>query len=179
MSVLRSVCVPAFLVLGACQLPLGRAGPVVLPESVPPSTSTSADIAALEQATIDAVNRTRARQDARALRRNDAMMQAAREHARELANRHELDHASKQQGRETFAQRLAAAGAPNWTLAGENLIQLPFTSRDIADEAVAGWLGSASHRAQMLEPSYTDTGVGIVRDDHGDWFIVQLFIRRR
>lgn len=173
-----SLTVVAACAVAGCQLPYGGPGGVIL-GSRGTQPSESVDIRAVERELIDEVNEARAAQEAPGLAINAAMMRAAREHAVELSSRHELDHASTRAGRETFADRLELAGAPDWTLAGENLMSLPFTASDIADEAVRGWLQSPSHRTQMLEPTYTDTGVGVVRDDHGDWFIVQLFIRRR
>ncbi|MGH7444016.1 MAG: CAP domain-containing protein, partial [Longimicrobiales bacterium] len=179
-QVRKGVPLACLLVVAGCQLPLGRSsGPIAMPDPRVPPADTDVDIHALERELFHAVNGARGDEGARALDANSAMARAAREHALELAARHELDHRSIQAGRETFADRLALAGAPAWTLAGENLIQLPFVTRDVPGEAVRGWLGSASHRMQMLEPSYTDTGVGIARDAHGDWFIVQLFVRRR
>jgi uncharacterized protein YkwD len=176
---MRRIAVAVVLcVCAACQLPYGGAGGVIFGRrNVPPRTTV--DIGALEDELLDEVNDARDEHDVPALAIHAGMMRAARDHAAELASRHVLDHTSVQAGRETLAKRLAAAGAPNWTLAGENLIQLPFTSTDVAAEAIRGWLDSPSHRQQMLETSYTDTGIGVVRDAHGDWFIVQLFIRRR
>lgn len=166
------------LLLAGCQMPVIGRERVILP-APRPTTSTPSEIAAFERKTIEVVNDVRASHGARALARNEAMMRAARDHAVELAQRGVLDHASSTPGMETFAKRLAAAGAPAWTLAGENLIQLPYVATEVADEAVTGWLGSPGHRAQMIEPTYTDTGVGIARDASGNWYIVQLFIRRR
>ena len=177
----RGAAAAALLVgiLAACQLPLGRPGTVVLPN--PPGSPIDNDIdpAALETDLIAHVNAARIEQGARELRPLDPMTRAARDHARELASRHELDHTSTRPGHGTFAQRLAQAGAPAWTLAGENLIMLPYNTVDVSERAVLGWLGSPSHREQMLESTYTDTGVGVGRDEHGNWYIVQLFIRRR
>jgi uncharacterized protein YkwD len=169
---------PLVAVLTACQMPFHRTVQLPAPETAA-EPATPNDIAALEREVIDVVNRTRASGDAQRLQRNDAMMRAARAHAQELARRGVLDHASRTPGRETFARRLAAEGAPAWTLAGENLIQLPHVALDVPEEAVTGWLGSPSHRSQMLEPSYTDTGVGIAQDAAGNWYVVQLFIRQR
>lgn len=171
-AVIVVMCVSA-----GCQLRGGPGGVIFGSRGVPPDAPV--DIRQVEAELIDEVNDAREEHDAAALAINAAMMRAAREHAAELASRHELDHASTRPGRETFADRLGAAGAPEWTLAGENLISLPFVATDVADAAVRGWMESPSHRSEMLEPTYTDTGVGVVRDDHGDWFIVQLFIRRR
>lgn len=177
----RYARVAALLVgmLAGCQLPLGRPGTVVLPNPPNSPIDNDVDVAALERDLIEQVNAARVENGARALRTLESMMRAARGHAQELTARHELDHTSTQPGRSTFAQRLALAGAPAWTLAGENLIMLPYNTVDVAERAVLGWLGSASHREQMLEPTYTDTGIGVGRDEHGNWYIVQLFIRRR
>ncbi len=175
---LRITHLVPLVLLVACQMPFNRTVSLPEPRSNPEPIS-AAERAALEREVIDVVNGTRSSSNARALERNDAMMRAAREHAEELARRGELDHASNTPGRETFAKRLAAADAPAWTLAGENLIELPYVAIDVPEEAVTGWLGSPSHRSQMLEASYTDTGVGVARDASGNWYVVQLFIRRR
>lgn len=169
------------LALSACQLPLGRAGTPGTDVRQAPATSPveTFDLVRAERAVLDGVNRARTERELQPMRPNAAMAEAAREHAMELAARGELDHASVQVGRETFAKRLSLAGAPEWTLAGENLMMLPHPTPDVAADAVLGWLGSASHRTQMLEPGYSDTGVGIARDARGDWYIVQLFVRRR
>lgn len=166
------------VLLAACQMPFNRTVELPVPRPEPEPLSAS-ELAALERDVIRVVNGTRSSTDAPPLSPSDAMMRAARGHAEELARRGVLDHGSSTPGRETFARRLAAEGAPAWTLAGENLIELPYVAVDVADEAVTGWLGSPSHRSQMLEPSYTDTGVGIARDESGNWYVVQLFIRRR
>ena len=174
----RIVFLLPLVLLGACQMPFHRT--VELP--APRSSSEplpSADMRALEREIIDVVNRTRASHDARALAADDAMMRAARAHAEELAGRGELDHASSTPGHETFARRLAAAGAPAWTLAGENLVEVPYIHGGVADDAVTVWLGSPSHRSQMLEPSYTHTGVGVAQGAGGNVYVVQLFIRSR
>lgn len=165
----------------ACQLPLGRSGtPGTTVGQAPDRPPIErADLVATERAVLDAVNRTRTEHGMPAMRPNRAMTEAARGHAQELSVRGELDHQSVQRGRETFAQRLALAGAPEWTLAGENLMVLPHPTADVAGDVVLGWLASASHRAEMLEPGYTDSGVGIARDARGDWYIVQLYVRRR
>lgn len=176
---MRRIRVPILLCMTvACQMPYGGPGGVIFGGRRPPSPTT-VDITAVEADLVAAVNDAR---EARAVSELDvhaALMSAAREHATELAARHLLDHASVQSGRETLSERLAAANAPTWSVAGENLIQLPFTTTNVSHEAVLGWLESPTHRSQMLDTNYTHTGVGIVRDAHGDWFIVQLFIRRR
>lgn len=162
----------------ACQMPLNQT--VQLPQPRPDPEPLSPSVReALERDVIDVVNHARSSSAARSLEVNPAVTRAARGHAEELARRGLLDHASETPGRETFARRLAAEGAPAWTLAGENLIQLPYTVLDVADDAVTGWLGSASHRSQMLESEYTHTGVGIARDQRGNWYVVQVFIRQR
>jgi uncharacterized protein YkwD len=176
---MRRICVPLLLCMTvACQMPYGGPGGVIFGGRRPPPPAT-VDITAVEADLVEAVNDARADRDVSELAVNGALMPAARDHAAELASRHLLDHASIQPGRETLSERLSAADAPAWSVAGENLIQLPFTTTNVSRESVLGWLESPTHRTQMLDANYTHTGVGIVRDAHGDWFIVQLFIRRR
>jgi uncharacterized protein YkwD len=52
---------------------------------------------------------------------------------------------------------------------------------DFAQEAVSGWMNSPGHRANILNPDFTHTGIGIAaiaRDGKGYLYATQVFIRR-
>jgi uncharacterized protein YkwD len=48
----------------------------------------------------------------------------------------------------------------------------------LASFALRGWLGSETHRTNLLDPQWTSTGVGVAEDGNGDIYITQLFTRK-
>ncbi len=58
---------------------------------------------------------------------------------------------------EEIAARDEQAGYRAWIALGENLA----AGYRSAEEVVAGWMGSPGHRANILNPAYTEIGVGV------------------
>ena len=50
---------------------------------------------------------------------------------------------------------------------------------DPPDAAVEGWMKSPAHRESLLDPLFTQTGVGIAISPDTEYFITQVFIRPR
>ena len=73
------------------------------------------------------------------------------------------------------------------TIRGENLAKIPtrqyipgpyLSVQEVCEWAVSGWMDSDGHRANILEPRYTKTGVGVSLSDEGDFsylYITQIF----
>jgi len=60
----------------------------------------------------------------------------------------------------------------------ENIYMDDFRDADgLAARAVKGWLNSPEHRANMLSPELTESGVGIARSSSGKTYLTQDFIR--
>ncbi|MES1260460.1 MAG: CAP domain-containing protein, partial [Acidobacteriota bacterium] len=75
--------------------------------------------------------------------------------------------------RGTVAQRLRLAGIA-WERCGENL----FSERGFDDPvhfAVVFWWYSPGHQANMLNPEFQETGVGVTRDSDETYFVTQIF----
>ncbi len=47
----------------------------------------------------------------------------------------------------------------------------------VADDIVAGWLSSPSHRKNIESPDYELTGVGVEQGPGGEYYFTQLFVR--
>jgi len=75
-------------------------------------------------------------------------------HARDMADRGYFDHVNPE-GASAF-DRLDNAGVA-FTAAGENIAQGYSTPED----AMAAWMGSDGHRANILSPDFTELGVGV------------------
>jgi len=108
------------------------------------------------------------------LQQADALGRAAEAHARDMANRDFLDHRGSD-GRAP-ADRATRAGYA-WTLVAENV-----AAGQVSPEEVVGtWLASPGHCANLMDPAYTDTGIGFAINMAGDKrsYWVQMFGARR
>ena len=85
---------------------------------------------------------------------NSTLATVARAHSQDMATKNYCDHNSLN-GTTTPAQRLTAAGYV-WRQMAENIAAGQATPADV----VATWMGSAGHRANVLNCSLKDIGVG-------------------
>jgi len=125
-------------------------------------TSTSQ----MEQQILDWTNEERAKINAPPLKWNSRLALAARLHSDEMAKQKELTHQLK--GEPRFTERLSDRGA-KFSGAAENV-----GYADSAEELQSGWMHSPGHRTNLLNPVYTEMGVGIVRAGNRLWATVDF-----
>lgn len=136
--------------------------------SLPLIISTSSAIqesqprASLAQQVIDLVNQERAQAGCPALTVDPALVAAAEAHTQDMANNDFFSHTGSD-GSKPW-DRMERAGYM-WTVAAENIS----AGRQSPEETVAGWMASEGHRANILDCSLRETGVGYVylADDPG------------
>lgn len=85
---------------------------------------------------------------------NASLHCAARVHSKDMADRNFFDHTNPD-GEDPF-DRMAEAGYGSYQQQGENIAAGTMTAKDTVD----GWLASDGHCANMLNPSYSEIGVG-------------------
>jgi uncharacterized protein YkwD len=102
---------------------------------------------------LRAINQARAQQGLAPLRVDPALRQAARAHARTLLRTGAFDHGN-------FPSRLTRFGARGPAI-GENLAW-GTGAQASATGVLAAWLGSPSHRANLLRPGFRRIGIGRV-----------------
>jgi uncharacterized protein YkwD len=107
-----------------------------------------------ERALFDAANRERIALGLRSLRWDDALANAAREHAIRMAQRNTLSHQFP--GELPLPDRARLAGA-RYTMIAENVAEGPSP-----DMIHSGWMHSPPHRANLLAPELTALGVAVV-----------------
>jgi uncharacterized protein YkwD len=132
----------------------------------------------VEQRVLELVNKARAQGQvcgterfgpAPPLQISDALSEAARRHAWDMARRSYFEHASPN-GR-TPKDRVQEAGYL-LRLTGENIAFGPET----AEEVVKGWLGSPGHCANMMDPRFRDMGAAVAKGrKRGHFYWVQEF----
>lgn len=130
------------------------------------------DPSELERVVVTAVNREREAQGLAPLVPEPRLVRTARSHSRDMAVRGYFAHESPE-GRD-MAWRAGRAGIEYRRLA-ENIAYNHHAKRPAA-EAVAGWMRSPGHRANILNPVFTHTGVGVVADRDGVLYFTQLFL---
>ncbi len=128
------------------------------------------DLRAMEVETEKAVNRVRVRHGLRALAPDPVLIRVARAHSEDMVRRHYFDHEDPDGHR--VGDRVTAAGIA-WSKVSENLAMNAGMDDPVA-RAVEGWMDSPGHRANILDPAVTHTGVGVAEKD-GDYTFTQVF----
>lgn len=111
----------------------------------PPPASTSNDAIAL-------TNQERVNAGLAPLNANGALNSAAASHSADQAARNQMTHTGSNGSNAGDRIRAAGYSASTW---GEN-VAAGYTS---ASSVVAGWMGSSGHRANILNPAFTQIGV--------------------
>jgi hypothetical protein len=137
------------------------------------------DLPQTEIAIVEMTNAFRRESKLADVRPNAALTAAARAFAAYLANTGKFAHEAD--GRRP-GERVLTAGYHYCQVAENlamNLDSRGFETRALARAVVEGWKGSPPHRANLLNPSATELGVGLARAPGPDpkFIAVQLFGR--
>ncbi len=112
-----------------------------------------------EQQLFDLLNQARQQQGLPPLQWNDALAQAARQHAQGMADRGQLTHDLP--GEPPLRQRLSAVPLDR---SGENVAE-----DSSINGAHQGFMNSPPHRANILSKEYNQAGIGIVQRGQTYW----------
>ncbi len=126
----------------------------------------------LEQAVLTQVNQYRASRKLPPLKMDSRISEQSRLHSQAMASgRVPFSH-------DGFKQRVQAiARSLPYSRAAENVAFNQGYS-DPVRQAVQGWLKSPGH-LKNIEGSFDTTGVGIAKNAKGEYYLTQVFIRRR
>ncbi|WP_093687106.1 CAP domain-containing protein [Sporolituus thermophilus] len=141
------------------------------PTPTKPSQSqptNSASVAAEEQQAVALLNADRAKYGLPALKVNPQLTDLARRYAQDMINRGYFSHYNPE-GQSPF-DRMRAAGI-SYRTAGENIA----INRNVAS-AEQAFMNSPGHRANILNPNYTEVGIGVRHAADGSVYVVQEFI---
>lgn len=126
---------------------------------------------------FEALNRQRATESIGVLQRVDSLDRAAFAHARAMAARDFFSHESPVEGMRTMEDRLRSVDY-RFSAAAENIAMRTLRrgegARPVAEAILAQLTASAGHRRNMMNSTFTETGVGVaVRGSRV--YAVQLF----
>jgi uncharacterized protein YkwD len=118
-----------------------------------------------ERAVVLLVNQERVKAGLAPLKMDVRLMEAAQLHAEDMHQRDTLTHTGSD-GSRPYERMIEAGYLPYWAL-GENAA----AGYPTPERVVSAWMHSSGHRANILNPSYTHTGVGFVDDESASfWF---------
>ncbi|MEU1820415.1 CAP domain-containing protein [Streptomyces roseifaciens] len=115
------------------------------------------------QQVVDMVNAERAKAGCSPLTINTKLQAAAQGHSDDMAARDYYAHTSPEG--KSPGDRMTAAGY-RWSTYGENIFKSPKDARTAMD----GWMKSPGHRANILNCSFKEIGVGINFKSNGPWW---------
>lgn len=124
-----------------------------------------------EQAVLDSTNAERKKADVPPLKASPQLFAAARAHSKNMAAQDKLDHTLDDKA---FTDRITAAGYP-YSHAGENVAW----NAQSPKAAVAQWMESELHKANMLNNDYTEIGIGMAKNAKGELYWTQVFAAPR
>jgi uncharacterized protein YkwD len=145
--------------------------------SIPPGINyTESEV---EELIIVLVNDERQQFELGTLSEDSLLTGLAREHSISMVENNFFSH-DRYPGERPFSY-----GQPCGTTRGENIAKIPtrqvipgpyLSLQEVCEWAVSGWMDSDGHRANILKPNYTETGVGVSFSDGWDYlYITQIF----
>jgi len=162
------------LLLGAVgcqdvQFPFIDSNPAAQAVSQPSGCSDAPDHDALAQDLLTQINAERAKRKLPPLRTSSTLMQVADFYSCRLIDGRFFDHVDPFDG-STVDTRVTDFGYA-FQKVGENLAAGHKNARD----AVNAWLDSPGHRANLLDPAFTETGIAVKTGGDYGWYWVQEF----
>jgi uncharacterized protein YkwD len=144
--------------------------PVQNPTGTIPVPTVSGVISAQEQTIVDLLNQQRALADLAPLQVDPRLVRAAQIHSKDMATLGQMEHTLPGAALPTLESRGQYVGYP-YSYLGENIA---FNFPD-ANSVMTAWMNSPGHRANILNPNYTQIGVGIAYDSIGEPYYTQEF----
>jgi uncharacterized protein YkwD len=127
----------------------------------------------LEDQIITLVNADRVTNGLSPVAYDPALLDTAETRALDQVSQPTLNHYAAD-GRLAFVRLLSNDGV-TYKLAGENLARTSGWSDDTAADIEAALMSSPTHRANILEPTFTGIAVGATVDNQGRVIVTQIF----
>ena len=133
-------------------------------------------LADLEMRVFAEINQQRRNNGLRDLIWRDDIARAARLHSGSMGVREFFSHDDPFEG--DLKQRLSRMGVNRWGVCGENILK-ESRSYNSVRQAVECWMNSQHHRENILNPTFTHTGIGVARGLDNLLYFTQDFILAR
>ena len=146
--------------------------PSTNPEQKPESTpeqKPSTDFSSYQQQVLDLVNAERTKRGISALTLDSNLSSVATKKSQDMVNKNYFDHTSPTYGSPFDMMKQFGI---SYRTAGENIAK----GQKTPQEVVTAWMNSEGHRKNILNPNFTNLGVGITKDSKGTTYWTQMFI---
>ena len=130
----------------------------------------------VEKKTFDLINTERERRGLRALAWSEDAAKLARMHSQNMARYHFFSHRGLDGS--MVNDRAEKMGIFNWRAIGEN-IAFNRGYDDPVRIAVEKWLESPSHKQNMLNKDWIESGLGVAISADGSYYFTQVFLLRK
>ena len=138
------------------------------PESIP-EQKPSTDFSSYQQQVLDLVNAERTKRGISALTLDSNLSSVATKKSQDMVNKNYFDHTSPTYGSPFDMMKQFGI---SYRTAGENIAK----GQKTPQEVVTAWMNSEGHRKNILNPNFTNLGVGIAKDSKGTTYWTQMFI---
>lgn len=162
-----------FLLMAGCQ-PLSTAKfNAIIPQSVTPIASANeVNLDQLKQSVFQKVNEYRVSQNLSPLKLDSAISQPSQQHSQNMAKGEvPFSHNGAEQRFEKISNKIS------YQKIAEN-VGYNSGYNNPAEQVVEGWIKSDGHRKNMLG-DYNLTGIGVAKNDKGEYYFTQIFVRSR
>src|SRR5262245_6174865 len=137
-------------------------------EAAAPTASVEATVSTV----LELTNAERVKAGLAPLRENSRLQLAAQLQSEQMGSVSRMDHVLREARYPNPTDRLAAAKYV-WEAYAENVAM----GQRSAAEVVSAWMHSPGHRANILNPNYTELGIGYALDAAGHPYYAQVFGR--
>lgn len=143
--------------------------PLRKPGTTPSQDTTGTGVMTAEEKRIlELCNAERTKNGVTALKANNDLTKLARMKSKDIVDKNYFSHQSPTYGSPFEMMRDYGV---SYMYAGENLAQ-----NSTADKAFNAWMNSEGHRKNILNPNFTELGVGIAPKGDGSFIYTQMFI---
>ena len=139
---------------------------------VPAQRAGSSGLETDELRILSLINREREHSGLSSLVWNDRLADLARSYSQTMARDGLFDHIDR--NGDSVVERARHLHVHGWSKIGENLFECESTN-NFAGLAVRGWMHSPTHRDNILDPEWSDTGIGIAYARDGEIYITEVF----
>ncbi len=138
--------------------------------NIPTTPTTSNNISELENEVIRLVNIERTNAGKPALSLNSELSRVARIKSEDFVKNNYFSHYSPTYGSPFDMMK-------NFVITFTAAAEYIASGQRSAKAAVDTWMKSSGHRDNILNPAYNQTGVGVARDNKGNLYWTQMFIK--
>lgn len=149
--------------------------PVIQQQAQSAPSSDTIQMTDDEQRFVDLLNRERVQRGLRQLTIDTNLIQIARGHSKEMADKNYFDHVSPSPGMRTALDRylITLKHRPTWALVGENLFYCSIVD---VNRGHTCFMESRSHRENILNPKFDRIGVGVYKSESGEFWVTEMFL---